>query len=119
MPQQRDVVEVSFRLPDGTFKPHPVIVLSNSDINELEGGFVAVMMTSQIHYKGDDYSFVVNDSMFTKPLQKPFSAIRIHLISSFSNKDILSNQNVGNQMRVQPFYRLIEHINEFTFKYEV
>jgi len=26
---QRDIVEVSFLFPDGTFKPHPAIIVSN------------------------------------------------------------------------------------------
>ena len=39
---QRNVVEVQFRLPsDGRLEEHPVIVLSNDEINEIEDGFVA------------------------------------------------------------------------------
>jgi len=54
MPEQREVVEVEFRLPsDGILKKHPVIVISNSEINETEEGFVAVMMTSSEKYKDD------------------------------------------------------------------
>ncbi len=54
MPSQRDVVEVEFRLPsDGRLEKHPVIILSNEEINNGESGFVAVMMTSQDRYKDD------------------------------------------------------------------
>lgn len=118
MPRQRDVVEVLFRLPaDGDLKQHPVIVLSNNDINEEEGGFVAVMMTSKEHYKGDDYSFELDDSMFTKPLGKPFSAIRLHLISNFMDTDVISNSNSGNQMKIEAFRRLVTLINKVAFRY--
>ena len=37
--EQGEIVEVNFLLPDGKFKPHPVIVLSNNDINQFEEGF--------------------------------------------------------------------------------
>ena len=31
---QRDIVEVSFLFPDGTFKPHPAIIVSNDGLQE-------------------------------------------------------------------------------------
>ena len=35
---QRDIVEVSFLFPDGTFKPHPAIIVSNDQLQEDEDG---------------------------------------------------------------------------------
>lgn len=120
MPGQRDIVEVEFRLPsDGRLEKHPVIVLSNEDINSCEEGFVAVMMTSESRYKGDEYSFELDDSMFTKPLGKPFSAARIHLVGNFMDDDIIPNRNVGNQMRIEPFKRLLVNINSTTFNLKI
>lgn len=120
MPGQRDVVEVEFRLPsEGTYEKHPVIVLSNDEINNEEGGFVAVMMTSQEHYRGDEYSFDLDDTMFTKPLGKPYSAARVHLIGNFMNFDIIPNKNSGNQMRIEPFKRLLVNINRTTFNLKI
>lgn len=37
---QRDIVEVNFLFPDGTFKPHPAIIVSNDELQEDEMGFV-------------------------------------------------------------------------------
>ena len=34
---QRDIVEVSFLFPDGTFKPHPAIIVSNDELQEVTG----------------------------------------------------------------------------------
>lgn len=36
--RQRDIVEVSFLFPDGTFKPHPAIIVSNDNLQEDEEG---------------------------------------------------------------------------------
>lgn len=120
MPGQRDVVEVEFKLPsDGRTEKHPVIILSNNEINNAESGFVGVMMTSQSHYQDDEYSFELDDSMFTKPLGTAFSAARIHLIGNFVNKDIITNRNSGNQMRIEPFKRLLVNINRTTFNLKI
>ena len=44
---QRDIVEVSFLFPDGTFKPHPAIIVSNDGLQEDEDGmFYLVLITS-------------------------------------------------------------------------
>ena len=51
---QGEIVEVNFQLPDGKFKPHPVIVVSNNDINEYEDGFIGVMLSSVT--KEDNYT---------------------------------------------------------------
>lgn len=116
MPHQRDVVEVEFRLPsDGRLENHPVIVLSNNEINEVEEGFIGVMMTSQMKYEDDEYPFVVHDRMFTKDLNTKFSAVRLHLIGNFMNTDVMSNRNSGNQIRKEPFKRLLTNINSLTF----
>ena len=42
--QQRDIVEVSFELPDGTLKIHPALVISNDEIFDVEDIFYAVMI---------------------------------------------------------------------------
>lgn len=44
---QRDIVEVNFLFPDGTFKPHPAIIISNDELQEDELGLVyLVLITS-------------------------------------------------------------------------
>ena len=37
---QRDIVEVNFLFPDGTFKVHPAIIISNDVLQEDEFGLV-------------------------------------------------------------------------------
>ena len=116
MPNQREVVEVHFRLPDnGRLENHPVIIISNSSINNTERGFVAIMMTSE-HDDEDEYSFEIKDSMFEKPIGKAVSAVRLHLIGNFMNTDIIPNSHSGNKMKEEVFRRLLVHINRITFK---
>ena len=41
--QQRDIVALNFELPNGTFKVHPALVISNENVLETEDIFYAVM----------------------------------------------------------------------------
>lgn len=115
--KQRQIVEVEFRLPpDGKFKRHPCIVLSNEEINDEEEAFVAVMLTSEPNYRGDEYSFEISNEMLNKPHNLAFCAARIHLVGNFLYKDIIKNAHSGSEIRIQPFNRLLTTINRTTFQ---
>ena len=34
---QRDIVEINFMFPDGAFKAHPALIVSNDELQETEG----------------------------------------------------------------------------------
>jgi hypothetical protein len=117
---QRQIVEVKFRLPpDGDLLRHPCIILSNSEINQEEEGFVAVMLTSQKHYRGDRYSFEIDNSMLTKPHNLDFCCARVHLIGNFINSDVILNSKYANEIRKEPFRRLLSQINTETFLFSL
>lgn len=44
--QQRDIIELNYELPNGRFKAHPALVISNSNVLETEDIFYAVMISS-------------------------------------------------------------------------
>ena len=35
--EQRDIVEINFVFPDGTSKPHPAVIVSSDELQEVEG----------------------------------------------------------------------------------
>ena len=107
---QGEIVEVSFLLPDGKFKPHPVIVLSNNDINQFEEeGFIGVMISSSA--PNDTYSFWLEDNMLTKSSKKPCQ-VRCHLISLIPDNQVI--QKFGS-IKKQYLKELLEKINECVF----
>ena len=117
--EQRQIVEVQFRLPpDGELKNHPAVIISNSEINSEEFGFTAVMIT---HSDSDDeYTFEIDDKMFLKSFQdKSHKEIRLHLISYFLDDDVISNNHGLNKMKPEWFKRLLSQINEITFGIKV
>jgi len=110
MVYQRDIVEVIF---DNDFGGnHPAIVLSNKLVQEIEGYFVCVMMTSSDF--DDEFSFVINDNMLTKPLKRKHCEARCHLINFVPIDAIIVNKH-RNQIKVSPFKDLIKKINNSTF----
>ncbi len=110
--EQREIVEVNFLLPDGKMKPHPVIVLSNNDINLYEGAFVGVMLSSSA--PDDAYSFWIENNMLTKS-PKVKCQVRCQLISL-----IPENQVIGKHgsVKKQYFKELLKTINECVFNIE-
>jgi hypothetical protein len=109
---QRDIVEVPFNLPGGSLN-HPAIVLSNSDAIRDEEAFVAIMLTSKKH--DDLYSFEIRPGMLVKDFGK-YSEARLHLIGFFSFDDVVRNNNLPNQIKVERFRDLIVRINQVTFQ---
>lgn len=110
MVNQRDIVEVIF--DDDFAGNHPAIVLSNKLVQEIEGYFVCVMMTSRDW--DDEFSFVIDDTMLIKPLKREHCEARCHLINFVPVDSIVRNSH-NNQLKVKPFKELIKKINESTF----
>ena len=53
------------------------------------------------------------DNMLTKPSESEFSAVRMHLIGYFCNKDITKITNT--EMRIEHFQRVLTQINKIAF----
>ena len=89
--QQGNIVEVNVYLPDGGFKPHPAIVISNDNMFFYESAFLIVMISGT--EVNDQFSFHLTDEMLTiKPKKK--SQVRCHLINLVTKKDV--NRKFGS-----------------------
>lgn len=110
------LVEVEFNLPQGNMK-HPAIVLSTSEINDLEQAFVCVMCTSVAH--DDELSFVLTNEMLNKSAIEKHSEVRIHLIGFFHYKDIIPNKYGLTMLKERYLKQLICEINENVFGFEI
>lgn len=113
MVRQRDIVEVVFDDEQGG--NHPAVVLSNKLVQEVEGYFVCVMLTSTEH--DDEFSFLITNDMLVKPHNRPHSEARCHLIN-FVPLDAIIPNNHRNQLKMKPFKELIKKINTTTFSTE-
>ena len=84
--EQRDVVEVNFMFPDGTFKPHPALIVSNNELQENEG-YIYLCMISTKKYN-PQYTFALSDEMLTKPMPKQ-SYVKCQLLMGNVERDVI------------------------------
>lgn len=66
--QQRDIVELNYELPNGKYKIHPALIISNENVLDTEDIFYAVMISS--NPMNDEFTFELENVMLTKPLSK-------------------------------------------------
>ena len=85
--QQRDIVEVNFQLPNGKFKVHPALVISNQNVLDTEEIFYAVMISSKPF--NDEFTFELNNNMLTKPLSKT-SFVKCQLIQAYAINEVIN-----------------------------
>lgn len=84
---QRDIVELNFQLPNGKFKIHPALVISNQNVLDAEEIFYAVMISSKEY--NDEFTFELTHAMLTKPLSK-ISFVKCQLIQSYYVEEVIS-----------------------------
>ncbi|MBR7080386.1 MAG: type II toxin-antitoxin system PemK/MazF family toxin [Treponema sp.] len=84
--EQRDIVEANFQFPDGSFKPHPALIVSNNELQENEG-YIYLCMISSKNYN-PQYSYALTDEMLTKPMIKQ-SYVKCQLIMGNIERDVI------------------------------
>ena len=91
---QRQIVEVNYRFHDGQVLPHPALVVSTDELQDIEEGmFYAVLISSKnIH---PEYTIEIDpeDLLGSSQLNKK-SYYVTHIMSFFSYTDVLSNFNL-------------------------
>ena len=93
--QQRDIVELNYELPNGKFKLHPALIISNENVLSTEDIFYAVMISS--NPINDDFSFELDNAMLTKPLAKK-SFVKCQLLQSYSIDEVISKISSVKQL---------------------
>ena len=109
---QRDIVEVSFLFPDGTFKPHPAIIVSNDELQEAEDGMFYLVLITSNDWLNPQYSYPLTDEMivghtFTKP-----SLVKCQLIAGYIERDVVCR--LGS-IKKQYFNEIVDKIIESIF----
>ncbi|TAH00800.1 MAG: hypothetical protein EAZ15_08330 [Sphingobacteriales bacterium] len=84
---QADIVTLNFELPNGVFKTHPALVVSNQNVLDAEDIFYAVMISSKNY--NDEFTFELSNEMLSKPLLK-VSYVKCQLLQSYTINEVLS-----------------------------
>jgi mRNA-degrading endonuclease toxin of MazEF toxin-antitoxin module len=106
---QRDIVEVNFELPDGSFKVHPALVISNENVLEAEDIFYALMISTKPY--NDEFTLEVKDSMVSKPLPKK-SFVKCQLIQSYTQDEVIRKIS---SMKIEAFESVKKKLIESVF----
>jgi mRNA-degrading endonuclease toxin of MazEF toxin-antitoxin module len=107
--QQRDIIELNYELPNGKFKMHPALVISNSNVLETEDIFYAVMISS--NSMNEEFNFELDNSMLTKPLSKK-SYVKCQLIQSYTTDEVISRIS---SLKQSSFDTVLKRIFETVF----
>jgi len=107
--QQREIIELNYQLPNGKFKAHPALVISNSNVLETEDIFYAVMISS--NSMNEEFNFDLDNSMLTKPLSKK-SYIKCQLIQSYTTDEVISKIS---SLKQASFDKILKRIFETVF----
>ena len=86
---QKDIVEVNFLLPDGGCKPHPALIVSNDELQDIEGFFYLVLISSQDFDYSRQYSYPLNDEMIVGHHFEKQSYVKCHIISGYTERDVV------------------------------
>ena len=106
---QRDIVEINFLFPDGTFKPHPAVIVSNDELQEKEGLIYLCMISSKPY--NPEYCYELGDEMLTVPMQKK-SYVKCHLLVGNIERDVVRKLS---RMK-QPFFEeMVEKVIDSIF----
>jgi mRNA-degrading endonuclease toxin of MazEF toxin-antitoxin module len=103
--QQRDIIELNYELPNGKFKTHPALVISNQQVLNIEDIFYAVMISTKSY--NDEFTFEIENDMLLKPLSKK-SFVKCQLIQSYTTNEVISKIS-----SVKPVY--FEEIKQMKF----
>ena len=109
---QADIVEVNFLFPDGACKPHPAIIVSNDELQDVEGFFYLVLISSQEFDFSSQYSYPLKDEMIMGHSFVKNSYVKCHLISGYTERDV--NRKLGS-IKEKYFNEIVDKTIESIF----
>ena len=88
---QREIVEVPFTLPDGQILPHPALVISCDELQNVEPGlFYAVLISTKNHHP--ELTIPIKSEWLSSPLSQK-SYFVTHIVSQFNTDDVFAHRN--------------------------
>lgn len=107
--RQRDIVEINFMFPDGTSKPHPALIVSNDELQEVEGYIYLCLISSKDY--NPEYSYPLSDEMLTVPMVKQ-SYVKCQILVGDIERDVI--RKIGT-LRKPYFDEVIDKIQKSIF----
>lgn len=109
---QRDIVEVSFLFPDGTFKPHPAIIVSNDELQEAEDGMFYLVLITSNDWLNPQYSYPLKNEMIVGHVFAKPSFVKCQIIAGYIERDVV--RRLGS-IKEPYFNEIVDKIIESIF----
>ena len=109
---QRDIVEVNFLFPDGTFKPHPAIIVSNDELQEAEDGMFYLVLITSNDWLNPQYSYPLTDEMIVGHTFAKHSLVKCQIIAGYIERDVV--RRLGS-IKERYFNEIVDKIIESIF----
>ncbi|MBO4316009.1 MAG: type II toxin-antitoxin system PemK/MazF family toxin [Prevotella sp.] len=109
---QRDIVEVSFLFPDGTFKPHPAIIISNDELQLDEDGMIYLVLITSNDTINPQYSYPLTDEMLISHTFSKPSLVKCQIISGYVERDV--TRRLGS-IKLKYFNEIVDKVIESIF----
>ena len=109
---QRDIVEVSFLFPDGTFKPHPAIIISNDELQLDEDGMIYLVLITSNDTIYPQYSYPLTDEMLISHTFSKPSLVKCQIISGYVERDV--TRRLGS-IKLKYFNEIVDKVIESIF----
>ncbi|SHI68675.1 prepilin-type processing-associated H-X9-DG domain-containing protein [Cruoricaptor ignavus] len=104
-----DIVEVNFLFADGRLKVHPALVVSNDELQEVEGIIYLALISSKATFH--QYAFSIEDGMANFNFAKP-SYVKCQIIVANVERDIYRKLGI---MKLEFVEKVIEKIKQSIF----
>ncbi|MCF2660176.1 type II toxin-antitoxin system PemK/MazF family toxin [Parabacteroides distasonis] len=109
--RQREIVEVSFSMPDGTNLVHPALVVSSNELQEVEDGMIYVLLISSKNHH-PEYTIKIENEWLSKPMSKQ-SYFITHIMGMYNVDEVIAQRNCF--VKEKYFDRIIDKIVDTIF----
>ena len=107
---QRDIVFVNYPQPDGSFKPHPGLIVSVNLVFELEEIYIMVMLSTKTI--NEEFAFEITQDMLNSKSNKEVFYAKCQIIASFQEYEII--RRFGS-IKKEYFAKLIQDLSKTVF----
>ena len=112
---QREIIEVSYIMPNGKILNHPALVLSSDELfNKENGMFYAVLISTKNYHP--DYTIKIEDEWLNKPMGRE-SYFVTHIVTYFTPQHIINR--MGTFMKEEFFDRVVAKIIKSIFELDI
>jgi len=97
-------------LPNGRYKPHPIVVISNSAVKESEGVFYGLMVSTKKY--NEEFLFELKPGMTTQNIKFP-CYVKCQLIQAYEEFEIMGRYG---KVKAPYFNKLLKKLFDSVFK---